>query len=180
MCLCVHRPAATRPELKSTDQRFGLIHTGVPQLGTNWVTLALNGTNLGLFQIRFQNILALRAKMFWNLIWKSPKFVILWPILPIFWPEYNTPLSTHLSRRRHRSAGMRSNYPHPVGQNRIKLNTLHTWGTVWTKVGLHQTHPVTSTILWCSCTSIKQLHISLKASFCGHHSAQSEMSGVRK
>ena len=30
-----------------------------------------NGTNLGLFQIRFQYILAQGAKMYWNLIWKK-------------------------------------------------------------------------------------------------------------
>ena len=35
-------------------------------------------TNPGLFQIRFQHILARRAKMYWNLIWKSPGFVPFW------------------------------------------------------------------------------------------------------
>ena len=39
------------------------------------VRLPPNGTNLGLFQIRFQYILARRAKMYCNLIWKSPRFV---------------------------------------------------------------------------------------------------------
>ena len=34
----------------------------------------------GLFQIRFQNILAPGAKMFWNLIWKVPKLLYLVPI----------------------------------------------------------------------------------------------------
>ena len=37
-----------------------------------WVRLAPNGTNPGLFQIRFQYILARWAKMYWNLIWKNP------------------------------------------------------------------------------------------------------------
>ena len=39
------------------------LHTEWPDLVTKWVRLAPNGTNLGLFQIRFQNILAQGAKM---------------------------------------------------------------------------------------------------------------------
>ena len=46
-----------------------------PDFDPKWVRLAPNGTNPGLFQIRFQYILARRAKMYWNLIWKSPGFV---------------------------------------------------------------------------------------------------------
>ena len=40
----------------------------MPGLATKWLRLAPNGTNPGLFQIRFQYILG-------NLIWKSPGFV---------------------------------------------------------------------------------------------------------
>ena len=40
----------------------------------NWVRLAPNEKNPGLFHIRFKYILARGAKMYWNLIWKSPGF----------------------------------------------------------------------------------------------------------
>ena len=43
-------------------------------------------TNPGLFQIRFQYILAHRAKMYWNLIWKSSGFVSFWTNLCDFCP----------------------------------------------------------------------------------------------
>ena len=36
--------------------------SGVPGLASNWVRLAPNGTNLGLFQIKFQYNLALKDK----------------------------------------------------------------------------------------------------------------------
>ena len=36
--------------------------------------MATNGSNLGLFQIIFQDILARRAKMSWKMIWKIPRF----------------------------------------------------------------------------------------------------------
>ena len=45
--------------------RFGL------KVGQIWPK---NGTNLWLFQITFPYILAHSAKMYWNLIWKSPGF----------------------------------------------------------------------------------------------------------
>ena len=35
-----------------------------------------NGTNPVLFQIRFQYILTQWSKMYWNLIWESPEFVL--------------------------------------------------------------------------------------------------------
>ena len=44
-------------------------------MAPNWVRLAPNGTNLGLFKISFQFILALRAKMNCKLILKSPRLV---------------------------------------------------------------------------------------------------------
>ena len=52
--------------------------TGSSDMTPKLVRLALNGTNPGLFQIRFQYILAPRAKMYWNLIWKSLGFVPFW------------------------------------------------------------------------------------------------------
>ena len=50
-----------------------------------------NGTNPGLFQIRFQYILALRAKMYWHLIWKIPGFVPFWVNLVQFRPNSDIP-----------------------------------------------------------------------------------------
>ena len=55
-------------------------------LGTKLVSLAQNGTNLGLFQIRFHYILARRAKM-WNLIWNSTGFFSFGVNLTHFLPK---------------------------------------------------------------------------------------------
>ena len=51
---------------------------------SKWVRLAPNGTNSRLFQIRFPYILARKAKMYWNLVWKSLRFVSLWSNLASF------------------------------------------------------------------------------------------------
>ena len=50
------------------------LDSGLPVLAPKWVKLSQNGKNPGLFQIRFQYILARRAKMYWNMIWKSPGY----------------------------------------------------------------------------------------------------------
>ena len=54
------------------SDEWRLQHRGpwVSHLGPLWVRLAPNGTNLGLFKMSFR-----RAKMFWKLILKSPRFV---------------------------------------------------------------------------------------------------------
>ena len=46
-------------------------------LAPKWVRLDPNGTNPGLFQIRFQYIWldGSSSQMYWNLFWKSPRFV---------------------------------------------------------------------------------------------------------
>ena len=44
-------------------------------IGQKYVRLAPNGTNMTLFKIIFQYILARRAKMYWKLILKSQIFV---------------------------------------------------------------------------------------------------------
>ena len=53
---------------------------GMVGLAPTWVILDpeldKSRTNQGMFQFRFQYILARRAKMYWNLFWKSP---IIWP-----------------------------------------------------------------------------------------------------
>ena len=54
-----------------------LLKTGWSDLATKWVRLGPNWTNPWFFQIIFQYILARWAKMYWNLIWKSPIFVPL-------------------------------------------------------------------------------------------------------
>ena len=52
-----------------------LSHRFCLEVGPNCVRFRTNGTNLGLFKISFQYILAPRAKMYWKLILKSPRFV---------------------------------------------------------------------------------------------------------
>ena len=59
----------------TSGYRLGHIGTGMSGLT---LRLASNGTNPGLFQIIFQYILAHRAKMYWNLIWRSPGFCPSW------------------------------------------------------------------------------------------------------
>ena len=81
-----------------------------------------NRPNVWFFQIIFQYTLARRAKMYWNVIWKSPGFAHLGPIWPSlrakmywnviwkspgfvtfgfnlthFWSNYGNPESTHLT-----------------------------------------------------------------------------------
>ena len=76
-----------------------------------WLTLAPNDTNTGLFQIRFQYILARRAKMYWNLICKrSEKATDLSHLGPI-WPTLETNLTSPFllfvgSRKHHNAQGM--------------------------------------------------------------------------
>ena len=60
---------------------------GVWGLAPKWVRFDQNRTNPGLFQIRFQYILARGAKMYWNLIWKSPGFVPFRSNLTQFGPK---------------------------------------------------------------------------------------------
>ena len=50
------------------------------QRGSDW-------PQMGLFQIRFQYILARCAKMYWNLIWKNSGFVPFGAKLIRFWPK---------------------------------------------------------------------------------------------
>ena len=56
------------------------------------VTVGLKWDKSGtFFYIRFHNILAHRAKMFWNLIWKIPTFVPFWGQPdPIWWAKLAT------------------------------------------------------------------------------------------
>ena len=65
---------------KLTDPQVTMTHRcrllWMSGLDSKWVRFTRNRTNPGLFQIRFQYILAHRAKMYWNLIWKSPGFVL--------------------------------------------------------------------------------------------------------
>ena len=56
------------------------------RFGPKVVILALNGTKSGLILIKFQYILAIVRKMYWNLIWKSPRFVLFGPIYPTLGP----------------------------------------------------------------------------------------------
>ena len=60
--------------------------SGISHFVTEWTTLVHNHnvTNPGLFQIRFQYILARCAKMYWNMIWKSPGFLPFGVILTHF------------------------------------------------------------------------------------------------
>ena len=52
-----------------------------PQSGSHFLKM---GKNPGLFQIRFRYILAQCAKMYRNLIWKSPRFFPFWANLTRF------------------------------------------------------------------------------------------------
>ena len=70
----------------SHDKNVGL-WPGMSDMGPKWVWLVLNWTNPGLFQIRFQYILALQAQMYWDLIW-SPGFAHLGANLTNFRPKY--------------------------------------------------------------------------------------------
>ena len=71
LCLLTRRLAhpALRTRTRASATRDG-------SLASNLVRLSLTVTNPEFFQIRFQYILALRAKMYWNLIWKIPGFVL--------------------------------------------------------------------------------------------------------
>ena len=62
-------------------------NTRMADLGQRWVRLAPNGTNSGLSQITFQYILARRAKIYGNVIWKSPGFVSFGANLTNFGPK---------------------------------------------------------------------------------------------
>ena len=64
-----------------------LVLSGVSDYGLKWVRLATNGTNRGLFQIRFQYIFRRGAKC--TEIWseKVPDLSHLVPIRPIFSPN---------------------------------------------------------------------------------------------
>ena len=89
--------------VKSTTHSTGTVEAGdtaaratlhylahsVAGLTQKWVRLAPNGTNPGLFQIRFQYILARRAKMYWNLIWKIPGIFRFRAIVTNFGHKYD-------------------------------------------------------------------------------------------
>ena len=64
--------------------------SGMLALPANWVRLALNDTNLGLLKM-FQYILAHRAKMYWNLILQSSRFVLFGANLTQFGADPDTP-----------------------------------------------------------------------------------------
>ena len=70
-----------------------IISTQWSNSGQRWVRWIPNGTNPGLFQIRSQYILAQRAKMYWNLIWKSPGFVPFGANLTHFGSKSGHPVS---------------------------------------------------------------------------------------
>ena len=53
-------------------------------LAPKWVKFAQNGKNPGLFQARFRYILAHCAKIYRNLIWRSPGFFPFWANLTHF------------------------------------------------------------------------------------------------
>ena len=64
------------PGTVSITQYFSILtHIRLLDLGQKLVRLVQFEINPGLFQIRFQYILARGAKMYCNLIWKSPGFV---------------------------------------------------------------------------------------------------------
>ena len=77
-----------------------------------------SGSDLGLFQIRFQYILARWAKMYWNLVWKSPRFVPFWISLAYFRAWTELPVTTVNGRH---SPGRRvrgDDHPEGVHQDR--------------------------------------------------------------
>ena len=63
-------PGRAPPTLSQSGNRWYSV-PGVAGLDSKWVRWDPNGTNPGLFQIRFQDILSCRAKMYWIHIWKS-------------------------------------------------------------------------------------------------------------
>ena len=58
----------------SRDSALYHVLSGISDLGPKWLRLSPNGTNPGLFHIRLQYSLARRAKMRWNMIWKSLRY----------------------------------------------------------------------------------------------------------
>ena len=96
--------------------------TGLSDFGSKWVRLAPNGTNLGLLQIRFQNIF---FKMSWNLIWKCseiwsekvPDLSHLGPIWPTLCPNLVTQgwtISTVCRRCRTNTRWRKRRVPHLI------------------------------------------------------------------
>ena len=78
-------------------------------MSTRKLRLTLNRTNPKLFQIRFQYILAHQAKMYWNMIWKSPRFVLFEDNLTNFGSK--TEIMTRKSSRRDK---METEYQHSL------------------------------------------------------------------
>ena len=64
----------------------------VATFAPKWIKLAPNMTNPGFFKIRFQYILAHRAKMYWNLILKSLIFVQFGAKLTYLGPKSGFPV----------------------------------------------------------------------------------------
>ena len=71
------------------------VTTGLAKFGPSCSDWPPNGTNPGVFQIRFKYILAHRAKMYWNLIWKIPGFVPFGTNMTHYWTSCNIPGLVH-------------------------------------------------------------------------------------
>ena len=83
-------------------------------LAPKWVKLSQNGKNPGLFQIRFRYILAQCAKMYRNLIWKSPGFFPFWDNLTHFGAKTGNPESSRVLQKGDHHWLNRSVQPIPV------------------------------------------------------------------
>jgi len=116
-----------------------------------WVQSWPQMTNLGLFQIRFQYILAR-----WNMIWKSPRFVPFGLNLTHFGPKSDQhtvmawPFDLHISIRICDTC----NYSPQYRYISLDLSWSHTYRTTCDKVqGLHDaviTWILVNNCLWCS------------------------------
>ena len=95
MCRKSGQKRRERYKIRRWKVRFG---PKVDKIGPKW-------DELGTFQIRLKCILARRAKMHWNLIWKNPRFVPFGGNLTHFWPKYDTPGSTRLLQKTCQTAG---------------------------------------------------------------------------
>ena len=99
----------------------------------NWVSLALDGTNPGLFKIRFLYILARRAKMYWNLIWKSFGLVPFGANRKQFGPNLTlTSLNQPLDREGHCSRVNRSSLSKTWLEKLISASWFHLNIIDWT------------------------------------------------
>ena len=77
-------------------------------LPQKFVKLAQNQNNLGLFQIRFQYILAHQSKMHWNSMWHKSSFFSFWANLTHFEADQTSLVLTSMaSRQLHRWQAIR-------------------------------------------------------------------------